>query len=72
MPLGRLTERILASLGESFQDADTQNAWLRPIAAYVEALLRPYFYTLLLLLLAIVGLLLWLLAIVTRAIAAQA
>lgn len=72
MPLGNLTEGFINSAIQEFRKDENQEKMrcylLNPIASYIENYLKPYFFTLLIVLLVMVGLLLWILRLLLKGI----
>ena len=70
MVLGDLTNNIISRVIGEFQKEENQRRLkchvLDPTARYLENRLKPYFFTLLIVLLVMVGLLLWMLRLVLR------
>jgi hypothetical protein len=70
MVLGNLTEGLLKNLISEVRREENQTRLrchvLDPIASYIERRLKPYFFTLLIVLLVMVGILLWILRLILR------
>lgn len=70
MVLGDLTNNLLQKFFNELRKDKHQQRFqyhvLNPMGAYIEGILKPYFFTLLIVLLVMIGLLLWLLRLILR------
>ena len=70
MVLGNLTNSLIKGFVQEIKKDENQARLkchvLNPMASYIEGYLKPYFFTLLIVLLVMVGLLLWVLRVTMR------
>lgn len=70
MVLGQVTKSLIDGVIQEVRKDENQQRLrchiLNPMAAYIEDYLKPYFFTLLIVLLVMVGLLLWVLRVTMR------
>jgi hypothetical protein len=70
MVLGQITNSLINGIIQEARKDENQERLrcyvLNPMAAYIEDYLKPYFFTLLIVLLVMVGLLLWVLRVTMR------
>lgn len=70
MVVGNITDGIIKSVIQEVKKDENKTRLkaylLDPVASYIEKKLKPYFFTLLIILLVMIGLLLWILRLMLR------